>query len=879
MKPSEFIDWIYQSIPESIKDSNISLWNRQTKESIHLSIPAPTIDQICQDLVDQGKDVYYGVALRRPNLIKHQRGRVQDTRGLPGLFLDIDIDTGHNTHAAKNLPKTDQDCADILSALPPPTGIITSGHGWHVYWLFDQVHPISLTDFGSFSDSSEQFQRKAIAHAENLGWHVDFTANIDRVLRVPGTINTKSGLNHPVLPLYTDGPRYASLNTLLQEADINTRTSLPPSSYTPTNPQDISPDLLKPREAAQKAQTDQWLRDALGKLSNPESKELLESVLAGESFAPAGSRDQILQRIASIIAYVAPDKDPGEIAREILGKSLETFESDDQGKYTQEDRIQWAKEKIERAQEDARRDRVVEERHNQALADVLLKQARCAERRDQRLGPAPSGPYTDAEMASYAAQQFTTPKAFGKRWIIQKGAQFYIYVNGDYQKAVDSNEFENSIHRDLSPAVANGYVQLSTTSAKGEPRTKTPKEIMRDYCSVARSLVTRLDLGYSYYDEQTQTFYEASCPVRPLVPQFSQEVDNWLRLMGGQSQDKLLDWIATVTQLADQSSALYIQGSPGIGKSMLNSGLAKLWHPGGATELIRVLGDWSSDIARCPLIVADEQIPSSFKGQRSSAELRSLIGNSARTLTRKYAHNADLVGAIRMILSANNADMLVFEESLSQEDLEAIAGRFLHIKCKGQAAAPVIAYLAQVNPKANKWVDNDVIAKHALYLRDTRKVIPGKRFLVEGSARDVSKQLATRGGVAGRVAEWLVRYLCETPTSTLAAKQSSPQQKDLCRVGNGRYLVNTNAIVVFWEQYAKSKVTPTTPQVGLALRNLSTRQVRTGSKRFFDIDIEAISSWAEANLIGDAGMIQEKINQEFVEPESESIQVETTDAD
>lgn len=865
-------------MPQEIKDSCVSLWDRQSKDSMHLPIPGDQesqdlLDVIVQEQVDQDHDVYYGVCLRRPNLLTKQRGKAQDCRGLPGLFLDIDIDTtntlGTNAHAAKNLPTSESQCGDIISTLPEPTGVISSGFGWHVYWLFDTVHPIGYTDLPGFDRASEAFQRKAIAHANALGYHVDYTGNIDRILRVPGTKNTKAGLSTPVTALFTDGPRYGSLNELLQHADIDLRIVPGSSSQQPTNPQDVDASLLLPREEGTKSQTTDWIKDALSKLVKPESKELFDRILKGESFAEAGGRDATLQRVASIIAYVAPDRDPRELATEILYESLEKFEPEDAGKYTQQDRVEWAAEKIARAQEDARRDRVSNERHNQGLADVLLKQARSAPRRDQRLGPAPQGAYTDHEIDAFANQQNTVAANFAKRWIIQKGSNFYVYVNGDYQKPLDGAEFENSIHRDLSPAVANGFIQLDTLTVKGEPRTKTAKEIMRDYCSVARTLIARIDLGYSYYDEDTQTFYEATCPIRPIQPQFNQEVDTWLRLLGAAKADKMLDWCATVTNLNRQSCALYLEGPPGTGKTLLSKGLAKLWQQrGGATELIRVLGEWTTDLARCPLVVADEQIPNSFKGQRSSAELRNLIGNDSRTLTRKFAHNADLVGAIRLILSANNADMLVFEESLSQADLEAVAGRFLHIQGDTNAKA----YLETVDTHA--WVDDDVIAKHALWLRDNRIVVPGKRFMVEGSARDVSKQLATRGGVAGRVCEWLVRYLCETPTSSIAAKQSSPQQKDYVRVGNGRYLVNTNAIVIFWEQYAKSKVTPTTPQVGLALRNLSTRQIRAGTKRFFDIDIESISSWAEQNLIGDSAQIQEKINQ--VLEETDALQDEST---
>lgn len=867
MTPAEFVSFLYADLPSECSDAQITLWMKPTKESIHVTLPSSNPDRfngLVQTQIDHHRDVYFGVSLRRPNLTSKQRGREEDCRGLPGLFLDIDIDDGSSAHKSDKLPKSIEQALPILEVLPDPTGMVSSGHGLHVYWLFDRVMPIAFGESSEISDLSRAFQSKAILHAQSLGYHVDDTGTVDRVLRLPGTKNFKGGFVSDVETLFVDGPRYASLNTLLQAAQIDKRAQLVPSAIASTNIDDVDVELLAPRDAGAKAQTDEWIVDALGKLHSDSSRELMETVLAGQSFAPVGARDQTLQRIASIIAYLAPDRSPEELAESILGPSLQTFEADDKGKYTQADRVEWAAEKISRAQEDARRDRVVRERHDAKLAEVLLKQARSAPRRDQRLGPAAQGPYTDAEIASFASQQQTTPSSFPKRWIIQKGQSFYVYINGDYQLPLTFAELDVSLPRDLSPAVANGFISLDTKTAKGEPRKKTTKEILSDYASVARTVVSRLDAGFSYYDESTQTFYEASCPIRPLVPVFNNNVDLWLRHLGGSKADVLLDWVATVTNLDKQSSALYLQGPAGTGKSLISQGLARLWQQGGPTELVRVLGEWSADIARCPLIVADEQIPQSFKGQRTSAELRSLIGNSARTLTRKYLANSDLVGAVRLILSANNADMLVFDETLSQADLEAISGRFLHIS--GNAAAK--NFLTTIDTTG--WVDEDIIAKHALWLRDNRVVVPGRRFLVEGSARDVSKQLATRGSIAGRVAEWLVRYLCETPTSQLAAKQSSPQQSDMVRVGNGRYLVNTNALVNFWEQYSKAKITPTTPVIGSALRNLSTATRRIGKRRYYDVDVEAIGLWADANLIGDSQTIVDRVFQQVDDADLDS---------
>src|SRR5690606_32527461 len=126
--------------------------------------------------------------------------------------------------------------------------------------------------------------------------------------------------------------------------------------------------------------------------------------------------------------------------------------------------------------------------------------------------------------------------------------------------------------------------------------------------------------------------------------------------------EKLIDWVASVMRLDRQSCAIYIDGAPGVGKNLLATGLARLWHTGGASELGRVLEGFNDVLTQCPLVFADEALP---QRRGITAELRRLIGSTARNLNRKFLPVCNLDGAIRLIIAGNNDRLLDTGEDLS----------------------------------------------------------------------------------------------------------------------------------------------------------------------------------------------------------------------
>ena len=69
-------------------------------------------------------------------------------------------------------------------------------------------------------------------------------------------------------------------------------------------------------------------------------------------------------------------------------------------------------------------------------------------------------------------------------------------------------------------------------------------------------------------------------------------------------------------------------------------------------------------------------------------------------------------------------------EDLGQDDIEAVASKFLRIDVTDKP----VNFLKALGGKqgTQDWVDGDRIAAHALWLKQNRVVVPGGRFLVGG---------------------------------------------------------------------------------------------------------------------------------------------------
>jgi putative DNA primase/helicase len=153
--------------------------------------------------------VYARVTTLKAPLPHGSRGGQADTLALPALWADIDL-AGPGHKSDQPLPPDDEAARAIIAAsrLPEPTMWVHSGGGLYPIWLLDRPRDVS-GDQSEAADLSAGWQ-KVIGHAAaSLGWHYGTgVGDLARVLRIPGTVNRKAGMERPCRILSAGQQRY-----------------------------------------------------------------------------------------------------------------------------------------------------------------------------------------------------------------------------------------------------------------------------------------------------------------------------------------------------------------------------------------------------------------------------------------------------------------------------------------------------------------------------------------------------------------------------------------------------------------------------------------------------------------------------------------------
>lgn len=154
--------------------------------------------------------LYFRVTMLPPNGPKDGgRGTADDTHMLNFLWADLDYGTvGHKAPPSGHpLPATEEDARKLINGMPEPTIMVHSGGGLYPIWVL--AEPILITDDNraGIEKLSERWQNTISRRAEELQLHYGNVGDLPRVLRLPGSINRKDGLERPCRVIEAAGRR------------------------------------------------------------------------------------------------------------------------------------------------------------------------------------------------------------------------------------------------------------------------------------------------------------------------------------------------------------------------------------------------------------------------------------------------------------------------------------------------------------------------------------------------------------------------------------------------------------------------------------------------------------------------------------------------
>lgn len=181
-----------------------------------LRLPSSDLDAVAHEAVqaslEEGASVYLTCCLlTRESSSRVGRGRAEDAAVIPGVWVDLDV--AGPAHKSSNLPPSLEAGLELLGAMQPlPSLVVDSGHGLYGWWLFHAPIPLDLELRPRAHRLVKAGQAALGALAAGRGWTVDATADLARVLRLPGTTNWKvPGDPRPVRILHETGLRYDPL--------------------------------------------------------------------------------------------------------------------------------------------------------------------------------------------------------------------------------------------------------------------------------------------------------------------------------------------------------------------------------------------------------------------------------------------------------------------------------------------------------------------------------------------------------------------------------------------------------------------------------------------------------------------------------------------
>lgn len=565
---------------------------------------------------------------------------------------------------------------------------------------------------------------------------------------------------------------------------------------------------------------------------NEEIRRGFKAMLKGHSIAPQGERDNLITRMCGVLAGWAPSVEPEALAVR-FASSLHTMTNESPGDPPPD--LDNVADKIARAQASLAARSAESGEHTLDVAQVT------------RLAMP-----VDTEAFTQAAQNVGLEgDDLLRRLMLRMDGSVWVWFQ---DRARWEGPFTDKaavwvVQQEL-PHVPG--VNAYTRKKDGSIRPKTLEEFATDHGEVLFAVTADLNVTQPHYDIATRRLTLVGAERRAIEPEFDKTVDEWLRLLAGDRADVMLDWIAGLLVHDRPNSILFMPGDPGVGKSLLVRGLARVWNVDGATNIQNVVQNFNDVLRECPLVVLDEG--KWDKWTDVTTLLRSLVTDSKRTINKKYHQQIELSGHIRMMITANNFNIFAGDEhSLTPADQQAFAQRFLEVTPHIEAKK----FLQKLpHSQRDGLASDNRIAKHALWLGANRVVHNEEsRFWVTGDdAGSLADKITGSDKKFGSwVHEWVAKYLTNPA-------QIEREQGALIWRRDGRVIVSPEAVVETWEKTLKNRKPPQSLEIANVLKTLSSGKLVAfpdKSARGFELRTDTIVRWSEEHGIGNPDAIAE----------------------
>lgn len=190
-------------------------------ESYKIGVNRIDFDRVA-DFNRRGYGCYFGVTSKRNPPGPGRRASEDGALWLTALWADVDLKAGEY--------ETVDDIQDALSKMhQTPTAVILSGGGVHAYW---KIIPILI-------NRNNRDYIKRILQGLAKAIKGDSVWDLSRVMRLPGTVNTKEGRGAAVCTIVHYTHYHYVLNDLANYAEL-----VAPPKRKPANPADLPPQTI-----------------------------------------------------------------------------------------------------------------------------------------------------------------------------------------------------------------------------------------------------------------------------------------------------------------------------------------------------------------------------------------------------------------------------------------------------------------------------------------------------------------------------------------------------------------------------------------------------------------------------------------------------------